>query len=138
MNPPPIVQRLQQAINDHDLDRIAACFTPDYESDQPAHPDRSFRGTEQLRKNWSQILGGLPDLTAELKRWAMNGQEVWTEWEWRGTRRDGNPSLMRGVTVQGLHGDSIAWVNFYMEPVEESGAGVEQAISEQVSGRRVA
>jgi hypothetical protein len=80
MNPPPIVRRLQQAINDHDLDAIEACFAPDYASDQPAHPDRSFRGTEQLRKNWSQILGGVPYLTAELKRWAMNGPEVWTVW----------------------------------------------------------
>ena len=138
MNPPPIVRRLQQAINDHDLDKIEACFAPDYASDQPAHPDRSFRGTEQLRKNWSRILGGVPDLTAELKRWAMNGHEVWTEWEWHGTRRDGSPSLMRGVTIQGLHDDAIAWVNFYMEPVEESGADVEQAIDEAVSGRRVA
>ena len=45
---------------------------------------------------------------------------------------------MRGVTIQGLRDDAIAWVHLYMELVEESGAGVEQAISEQVSGRRVA
>jgi hypothetical protein len=132
------VQRLQQAMNNHDLDAIEACFDPDYKSDQPAHPARSFRGTEQLRKNWSQILGGIPDLTAELKGWAANGEVVWTEWEWRGTRRDGIPSVMRGVTIQGLRGDVVAWVHFYMEPVEESGAGVEQSISEQVSERRVA
>ncbi len=125
-------------MNDHDLDAIEACFEPDYQSDQPSHPARSFRGTEQLRKNWSQILGGIPDLTAELKGWAANGEAVWTEWEWRGTRRDGSPSVMRGVTIQGLRGDVVAWVHFYMEPVEESGAGVEQSISEQVSERRVA
>jgi ketosteroid isomerase-like protein len=136
MNPPPIVRHLQQAINDHDLDAIEACFDPDYASDQPAHPARSFRGRPQLRENWTQILAGVPDLKAELKRSAVNGREVWTEWEWRGTRRDGSPSVMRGVTIQGLRDDVIAWVHFYMEPVDESGAGVEQAISEQVSGRR--
>ena len=138
MNPPPIVRRLQQAIDDHDLDKIEACFDSDNASDQPAHPARSVRGRRQLRENWTQILAGAPDLTAKLKRWAVNGQEVWTEWEWRGTRRDGSPSVMRGVTIQGLRDDVVAWVHFYMKPVEESGAGVEQAVSEEVSGRRVA
>ena len=138
MEAPRVVQRLQQAINDHDLDAMVACFDPDYDSDQPAHPDRSFRGSEQVRKNWTQILGGVPDLKAELKRWAANGDEVWTEWEWRGTRRDGNPWVMRGVTIQGLRDDVVAWMRLYMEPVEESGAGVEQAVTDLVSGRRVA
>ena len=138
MNPPAIVQNLQQAINDHDLDRIAACFAPDYESDQPVHPARSFRGREQLRRNWTQILAGLPDLTAELKRWAVNGQELWTEWEWRGTRRDGSQGTMRGVTIQGVQEDVFTWVHFYMEPLDESGSDVGQAIDEQLGEGRAA
>lgn len=138
MNPPRIVQELQQAINAHDLDRIEACFAPDYDSDQPAHPARSFRGREQLRRNWTQILGGLPDLQAELKRWAVSGEEVWTEWEWRGTRPDGSLSMLRGVTIQGIHDDVFDWVRFYMEPVEESSSRVDEAIAEQVGERRVA
>ena len=138
MNPPSRVLSLQQAINDHDLDAMVACFDPDYDSDQPAHPDRSFRGSEQVRKNWAQILGAVPDLRAELTRWAANGDEVWTEWEWRGTRDDGGPWVMRGVTILGLRDDVVAWMRLYMEPVDESGAGIEQAVTDLASGRRVA
>jgi ketosteroid isomerase-like protein len=138
MEVPIIVQRLQQAINEHDLEAIADCFDPNYESEQPAHPGRSFRGREQLRTNWTQILGGIPDLHAELRRWAASGDEVWTEWEWQGTRRDGSPSVMRGITIQGLRDEVIAWVRFYMEPVEEAGGDVDAAIAEQVKERRSA
>ena len=136
MDPPRTVQSLQQAINDHDLEAMVACFDPNYDSDQPAHPARSFRGREQVRKNWTQILDGVPDLRAELKRWAANGDEVWTEWEWRGTRReDGGPWVMRGVTIQGLRDDVVAWMRLYMEPVEVSGAGVEEVVADLVEGR---
>ena len=138
MSPPLGVLKLQQAINDHDLDALVACFDPDYDSDQPVHPERSFRGREQVRKNWKQILGAVPDLRAELKRWAANGDEVWTEWEWRGTRGDGGPWVMRGVTIQGLRHDVVAWMRLYMEPVEETGAGIDQAVAELASGRRLA
>ncbi len=138
MNPPRIVQSMQQAINDHDLDALTACFDPDYDSDQPAHPDRSFRGSEQVRKNWTQILGSVPDLKAELKSWAAYGDEVWTEWEWRGTGRDGSPWVMRGVIILGQRDDVVRWMRLYMEPVDESGAGIEQAVTDLASGRRVA
>ena len=137
MEAPGVVQRLQQALNDHDLDAITTCFDPDYDSEQPAHPDRSFRGREQVRKNWTQILGAVPDLKAELKRWAAHGDEVWTEWEWRGTGRDSGPWVMRGVTIQGLRDDVIAWMRLYMEPIEERGAGIEHAVTHLVGGTQV-
>ena len=137
MNPPRVVRSLQQAINDHDLDAMVACFDPDYESDQPAHPDRSFRGREQVRKNWAQILGAVPDLETDVRRWAANGDEVWTEWEWHGASRDGSPWVMRGVIILGVRDDVVSWMRLFMEPVEESGAGVEQAVTDLISGRRV-
>jgi len=130
--------RLQRAINAHDLDGIASCFDPEYDSIQPLHPERAFRGSEQLRRNWAQILGGLPDLRADLLRWAVNGDELWTEWEWSGTRPDGTPGVMRGVTVQGLRDDLVAWVRFYMEPIEEHGAGIDETIAQQFQERRMA
>ena len=58
-----VLQRLREAINRHDLDALAACFEPDYHSEFPAHPDRTFRGHEQMRKNWSQIFGAVPEKT---------------------------------------------------------------------------
>ena len=53
-----IAERLAAAMNAHDIDAFVACFAPDYDSVQPAHPDRAFTGSEQVRKNWSEIFAG--------------------------------------------------------------------------------
>lgn len=128
-----VVRRLQAATNAHDLDALVACFAPDYLSDIPAHPARSFRGSEQVRRNWTQILAGVPDLHSELLRESFDGSVVWSEWEWTGTRRDGAPHLMRGTTILGIEGDSIAWARFYMEPVVDDGAPVGAAVANVLS-----
>jgi len=128
-----VVRRLQDATNRHDLDALVACFAPDYLSEIPVHPSRSFRGSDQVRRNWTQILGGVPDLHSSLVRHAVAGDVVWAEWEWTGTRRDGAPHLMRGVTVLGVEDDRIAWGRFYMEPVADDGVDVEAAVREAIA-----
>jgi ketosteroid isomerase-like protein len=80
-----VLARLQRAINQYDLDALAACFEPDYHSEFPLHPDRAFRGHEQMRKNWTQIFGTLPDIEAVLHGCTSEGDTAWAEWEWRGT-----------------------------------------------------
>ena len=130
-----IVERLRTAINKHDLDGVVGCFAADVESVQPAHPARSFRGAEQLRRNWTQILGGVPDLRAELLSCAVTGDRVWTEWHWLGNRVDGARFEMSGVTVQQVRGDTFGSVRFYMEPVEVNGADITTAVREGVTGR---
>lgn len=131
--PAAAVERLQQAITLHDLDALVACFAPDYLSEFPAHPDRTFRGHEQIRKNWAQIFGGVPDLAATLRACTVAGETVWAEWEWRGTRRGGVPFAMCGVTIQGVIEDRIAWARLYMEPVV-SGAGSDDAVRRDAGG----
>ena len=111
---------------------VVACFTSDYRNETPAHPGRSFNGTDQVRKNWMQIFGAIPDLTTEVLRCTVDGDTVWTEWEMRGTRRDGRSHWMRGVIVFGVSGDAIDWARFYVEPVDESDKMVDDAIREQV------
>jgi hypothetical protein len=61
-----ITDRLLAAMNAHDLDAFVACFAVDYESQQPAHPNRAFRGRDQVRKNWQGVFAGIPDFTAEI------------------------------------------------------------------------
>ena len=128
IGPLSVIERLGDAINRHDLDALTACFAPDYASEFPAHPDRAFRGHEQMRKNWTQIFGGVPDIAATLLRSAASDDTAWAEWNWRGTRVDGAPFAMRGVTVVGVADDRITWAHMYMEPVETSGAGSDAAI----------
>jgi ketosteroid isomerase-like protein len=133
--PPSVIERMRDAINAHDLDVLAACFAPDYASEFPAHPDRAFRGIEPMRRNWTQIFAGVPDLAATLLRCTADGETVWAEWEWQGARADGAPFAMRGVTIQGVRDDRVVWARLYMEPVQEGGAGNAAAIRAGIGGR---
>jgi hypothetical protein len=130
--PAALVQRLQRATNEHDLETLVACFASDYRNDTPAHPERGFTGQDQVRANWSQIFAAIPDLTCEVLRCALEGDTVWSEWEHRGTRPDGTPHLMRGVIIFGVVDGLAAWARFYLEPVQADAGTVDQAVRRQV------
>src|SRR5215217_4032164 len=51
-----VIERLQQAQNARAAPRLAALFTDDYQSVQPAHPNRGFGGSSQVFANWSSNL----------------------------------------------------------------------------------
>lgn len=129
------IDRLVRATNEHDLESIANCFAEDYRNETPAHPARGFEGRAQVRRNWEQILTFVPDIHVEVVRSAVEGDTVWSEWEMRGTRRDGRSHWMRGVIVFGVSGEAIRWARFYLEPVDESDKTVDAAVVEQVGGR---
>jgi len=130
--PMATIDRLVNATNQHDLESLTACFSEDYQNETPVHPARGFRGRAQVRRNWEQIFAFIPDVRAEVVRSAVDADTVWTEWEMRGTRRDGKASWMRGIIVFGVNGDAIRWARFYLEPVDESDATVDDTIREQV------
>src|SRR6185295_6358164 len=117
-----IMNRLLSAMNAHDLDAFVACFAADYDSRQPAHPARAFRGSDQVRKNWEGVFAGVPDFTAELVLATVvdDGVEV-GEWHWHGTFTDGSPFAMAGMIVAGVEQHQIGWARLYMEPVEAGG-----------------
>ena len=123
-----LAHRLRDAVNRHDLDAMSRCFATDFVNDTPAHPARSFRGREQVRKNWAQIFAAVPNLEADLVDVAIHDDKVWAEWEMRGIRLDGVQHLMRGVSIFGVVEDAFANVRFYLEPVEQAGAGIDAAV----------
>ena len=123
--PAAVVARLLAAINAHDLEAMVACFADNYLNEWPAHPQRGFRGNQQVRRNWSQIFAGVPELRARLPRTVVDGDTVWAEWDLSGTRGDGAAFLMRGVSIFGVAEDRLAWVRFYLEPVEEDSGDVD-------------
>ena len=130
--PAAVVRRLEEATNAHDIDAIVACFAPDYRNESPAHPARSFSGNEQVRRNWTQILGAIPDLSADVVASTVSGETVWSEWEQRGTRPDGTAHLMRGIIVFTVRDGLITFARFFLEPVDASRTGVDSAIERQV------
>jgi ketosteroid isomerase-like protein len=129
-----LVERLHAAVNQHDLDSLAACFADDFLNETPAHPERSFRGREQVRRNWAQIFAGVPDIEADVVSVTVAGNSAWTEWEMRGTRRDGVPHLMRGVSIFTFGDGELTSVRFYLEPVDAGGVAVDEAVRTAVGG----
>ena len=141
---PAALSRLSRAINGHDPAAVAACFVSDYLNETPVHPSRGFTGRAQVRENWSHILAAVPDLSAVLVRWGTSApadpSTVWAEWDWSGTRHDGQGMRMRGVTVlgtgragpDGAGTDVIRWTRFYMEDVDAESIAVTAAVQRTV------
>ena len=126
--------RLAAATTAHDIDALVACFGADYINETPAHPARGFLGADQVRRNWTQLFAGIPDLTARVLATAVDGDTVWSEWEMTGTRRDGTAHLMRGVIIFGVRDGQAAWARFYLEPVEVDGGDVDTAVARAAAG----
>ena len=107
-----VVDRLVTATNDHDIDALVDCFAPDYVNETPAHPQRGFRGRDQVRSNWTSILAGVPDITVQVIASVVDGSSAWTEWEMSGTRRDGSAHAMAHVIIFRVSEDRIAGARF--------------------------
>jgi ketosteroid isomerase-like protein len=129
------LDRLCQATNAHDVDAIVACFRDDYRNETPAHPERSFVGSDQVRRNWEMILSAVPDMHAEVTRSVVEGGTVWSEWEQRGTRPDGGSHVMRGVIIFGVEDGLAVSARFYLEPVEQGGGTNNEFIPRQLDNR---
>lgn len=128
-----VLDRLTTAINAHDLDAMVACFSPDYHSAFPSHPDRTFDGTDQMLRNWSQIFHAFPDIHVSVVRAAVSGDELWVEWDHKRSNEIDAPSIMRGVTICGFTEDRIAWMRLYLDPVQAGGPGSDAAVHEYVT-----
>lgn len=131
-DPLATIQRLVEATNAHDLERLVACFADEYVLAAPSHPQRGFRGIEQVRRNWTQIFAGVPDIATRLVRAAVDGDVVWTEWEMSGTRQDGAEHHMAGVFVFGVADDQIRWGRMFLEPVDKTGGDMNAAVRQTV------
>jgi ketosteroid isomerase-like protein len=129
-----VAAALLDAMNAHDIEAFVSLFAADYDSEQPVHPDRTFRGRNQVRANWSAVFAGVPDFRAELVATAVEEDTVWTEWRWHGTHEDGGPLEMAGVIILSVRDGRVAQARLYVEPVQRAGEGIDAAVRE-MSGR---
>ena len=134
---PEVLEHLYHAVNQHDLEAFVACFHPDYRSEQPVHPNRGFGGREQVRTNWKALFEGMPDFRAELLATATEGDTVWSEWRWTGTRATEAPLDIRGVTLFGIKAGRIVSGRLYMEEVEEASEGIDETVRRLSEGARL-
>jgi ketosteroid isomerase-like protein len=135
--PAEVVERLHHAMNRHDLEAFLACFDPDYRSEQPVHPNRGFGGREQVEKNWSALFDGIPDFHAELLATSTEGDTLWSEWHWTGTRANEAPLDIRGVTLFEIQNGRIVSGRLYMEEVEEAGGDIDETVRRLAEGTRL-
>ena len=127
-DPRAVIDRLTAAQNAHDLEAMLACFHEDYRSEQPLFPARNFQGIRQVRANWSALLEGIRDFEAEISRSAVDGDTVFVEIHWTGTKADGTPLDERGVIIMGIRDDRIAWGRLYADEVEREGADIDAVV----------
>jgi hypothetical protein len=113
------IQRLEDAINSHDAQRVADCFTSDYRCETPHRPAEGFTGSDRVLANWTAILARLPDLRAQILRRAAAGSELWSEWEMVGSGPDGATAVMCGPVVMTARDGRIDWARFYLSPVPD-------------------
>ena len=107
---------------------MLACFHEDYRSEQPLYPARTFQGIDQVRANWSALLEGISGFHAEVVRSAVDGDTVFVEIHWTGTKADGTPFEERGALVMGIRDDRIAWGRLYAEEVQREGANIDAVV----------
>jgi hypothetical protein len=125
---PTMLERLTEAQNAHDAERLASMFAADYRSAQPAHPHRVFTGSSQVLANWTSMFEGIPDFVGRVVASCVDGEVEWGELDWSGTHADGSPFAMRGVTILTIRDDLIAEGRLYMEPVELDGAAIDAVV----------
>lgn len=109
------IVRLAEALNRHDPDGMAALMTADYRSEQPAHPNRSSGGNDQVAANWARDVPRRP-------RHGGGG----------GRRDHGRDDVVVRV---GLADDGrIRFARLYMEPVELGGGAIDEAVEQLSTG----
>lgn len=117
------IDRLREAINSHDPQQVADCFTDDYRSETPHRPAEGFTGNDRVLANWTAIFARLPDLQARVLRRAADGDELWSEWEMVGTAPNGEQAVLCGPVIMTTRDGRIAWTRFYLAPVAAPPAG---------------
>jgi hypothetical protein len=128
--------RVAAAANSHDIEAVVACFADDYLNEAPTHPARGFRGRDQVRRNWTQIFASVPDIEVTVLRADQVDDQVWSEWEMRGTRVDDVPHLMRGVMRFTVQGEKATAVRFYLEPVDAQDVDTDESVRQLLTSPR--
>ena len=127
-DPRRVFGRLTRAQNAHDLEGMLEVFQPDYRSEQPAHPARTFTGVDQVRKNWSALLAAIPDFHVDVLRTAVDGDSVWAEAHWSGTKADGSPLDEMVITIFRVRDGRIAGGRLYGLEIEREGADIDETV----------
>lgn len=119
-SPLAVLERFTRSLNDHDIDALLSCFHPDYESEQPAHPQRSFKGRDHVYRNWSWVFDSFRDFRADMLDFTIDSSAIWSEWRWTGTHPEGKSFEVRGVMILEVEDGAFRRGRLYLEPLDGS------------------
>lgn len=108
-----VATRFVNAANQHDADGLISCAHRDFQSIQPVHPDRSFRGVAQLRNNWEAIFRTEPGFRLTVLRATATDDTVWME-----VHGAGDDEEAAGMFIFGVEQGRIRWIRVYSDIVE--------------------
>jgi limonene-1,2-epoxide hydrolase len=132
-DPMQVVSRFLDAANHHDADALRACVHHNFESIQPIHPGRNFRGSGQLISNWKAIFEAEPGFRLTVLRSAAEDDTVWVE-----VHGAGDSAEAAGIFIVGVEDGRIRWIRVYSDLVEPAPPGVEPAPPLEVEAALVA
>jgi steroid delta-isomerase-like uncharacterized protein len=100
-----LIDRLTEAWNAHDAERVAACYAPDAVSRDVTLTD-SLHGRTAIRNGAQTYMRAFPDIRVEVKRLFGDGELICEEWRATGTHRGdlfGLPATGRTAEVIGCN-----------------------------------
>jgi len=98
-----LVEELYDALNAHDLERLAKLYDDSYLLECDSFPT-PIRGPEGAKRTTATYLTAFPDLQFEIQQMIATGDHVVTRWRATGTNNgefNGNPPTGRRVCING-------------------------------------
>jgi ketosteroid isomerase-like protein len=115
-----VLERLLDAFNRHDLDRIMSFFADDCVLETPRGPHpygTRFAGREAVRDGLGARFAGIPDVHYGDDRHWRSGDRGCSEWLLTGTTVAGEKVEVRGCDLFELRGDKIVRKDSYWKIV---------------------
>jgi steroid delta-isomerase-like uncharacterized protein len=113
------ITQLLDAMNSHDMDRVAACFSPHYQGVDVNEPAPQL-GRVGIRQAMSRYLAAFPDLRFTQEDAVIEGDRVALQWTAHATHQGtvlhipptGKQVVVRGATFLTLQGGQIVSASY--------------------------
>jgi steroid delta-isomerase-like uncharacterized protein len=113
------IAQLLDAMNSHDMDRVAACYAPDYRGVDVNEPAPQL-GRVGIRQSMSRYLAAFPDLRFTQEAAVIAGNHVAIQWTAYATHQGtmlripptGKQVVVRGATFLTLQGGQIVSASY--------------------------
>jgi len=117
------VLRFVEAVNNGDIDELAASIHPDFEMVVPQHPTRGFKGKDQEVKNMRYLMTKFPEGRIEVQRMVETSSEVWIENSYVSSELQ-----MAAVVIFAIDQETNTSRSgrYYSEPVDRGGPAIDE------------